>query len=327
MTGQPTGEVRPDRATLAAFVGVVLFGAVNAIAVRQIVVEIAPFWGASTRFLAAGLIMVAIVIVTRRRFPRGRSLAGAVAYGSVGFTASYAFIYPALRDTPAGTTMVLVALAPLMTFGLAIVQGQERFRLQGLLGALIALGGVAVVFADQISAAVPIGSLLLVVLGTACIAESGVIGKWIPKSDPFGTNAVAMLTGGGLLLGLSIVTAEPWAIPREAATWVAVGYLVVFGSVAMFALYLFTLARWTASAVSYVTLLMPLVTVPLAAILINERITGALLIGGAIVLVGVYTGAFVNVRRAQAPSSSLPECLPADPDGAVSAVGSPARSG
>lgn len=325
MTRPPTSDVRPDRITVLAFVGVVLFGAVNAIAVRQIVTELAPFWAASTRFLAAGLIMAAVVVATRRPFPRGRSGAGAIVYGAVGFTASYAFIYTALKDTPAGTTMVLVALTPLMTFGLAIAQGQERFRLQGLLGALVALAGVGVVFADQIRADVPIGSLLLVVAGAACIAESGVIAKWIPRSDPVGTNAIAMLTGGGLLFGLSAVTGEPWAIPTQAGTWASVGYLVVLGSVVMFALYLFALARWTASAVSYVTLLMPLVTVPLAAILIGERITPSLVIGGGIVLIGVYLGAFENVHRAL-PASSLPECMPADDRQATAAAGSTADS-
>jgi drug/metabolite transporter (DMT)-like permease len=327
VTRPPSNEVRPDRTTVLAFIGVVLFGAVNAIAVRQIVTELAPFWAAATRFLAAGAIMAAVVVATRRPFPKGRSLSGAVVYGAVGFTGSYALIYQALRETPAGTTMVIVALAPLMTFGLAIVQGQERFRAQGLLGALVALAGIAVVFADQVSADVPIGSLLLVVLGTACIAESGVVAKWIPRSDPVATNAVAMATGGGLLLALSIVAAEPWAIPSVAATWLAVGYIVVFGSVLMFGLYLFALRRWTASAVSYVTLLMPLVTVPLAAILIGERITASLIVGGAIVLVGVYLGAFANIHRPRVPTPSLPECLPADDGQATPAVGSPARPG
>jgi drug/metabolite transporter (DMT)-like permease len=319
--------VRPDRTTVLAFVGVVLFGAVNAIAVRHIVTELAPFWGASTRFLTAGLIMAALVVATRRPFPRGPSLVGAMVYGAFAFTASYAFIYPALRETPAGTTMVLIALAPLMTFGLAIAQGQERFRAQGLLGALVAMAGVAVVFADQISADVPIGSLLLVVLGTACMAESGVIGKWIPKSDPVGTNAVAMLTGGILLLALSVLAGEPWSIPSQAATWLAAGYLVLFGSVALFALYLYALVRWTASAVSYVTLLMPLVTVPLASILIGERITPSLVIGGGIVLAGVYLGAFASIRRAHVPTPSLPECPPIDSGQAAQAVGSPSGRG
>ena len=58
----------------------------------------------------------------------------------------------------------------------------------------------------------------------------------------------------------------------DPATWLAMAYLVVFGSIALFGLYLFALRRWTASAVSYTTLLMPLVTLPVAAVLISEPI-------------------------------------------------------
>lgn len=304
-------SARADRQVIAAFLGVVVFGGLNAIAVKATVGELAPFWGAAVRFVAAGAIMAGLVILARRAFPRGRSLTGGMLYGAVGFAASYGLIYTGLRETPAGTVMVLIALTPLVTFGLAIVQGQERFRVQGLVGALIALAGVAVVFADQLSANVPIASLGFVVLGTVCIAETGVIIKWIPRSDPFGTNAVAMLTGGAILLVASLVASEEWAVPAQAATWAAIVYLVLLGSVVMFALYVFALERWTASAVSYVTLLMPLVTVSVAAALIAERVSPALLVGGAIVLVGVYVGAFLRMPR-RTSASSLPECLPID---------------
>lgn len=312
MSAPSQRNVRPERATLLAFSGVVLFGGVNAIGVRQTVLELAPFWGATIRFALAGLIMLAIVVATRRTLPRGRSLGGAVLYGAVGFAASYGFAYAGLRETPAGTAQVLIALTPLLTFGLAIVQGQETFRLQGLLGALIALAGVAFVFADQVSANVPVLSLVLILLGTVCIAETGVIVKWIPRSDPFGTNAVAMLTGAAILVVLSLVAGEGWALPTQTATWAAIGYLVVFGSVVMFALYLFTLERWTASAVSYLTLLLPLVTVSLAAALTGERVSPAFVIGGLVILAGVYVGAFLRIRPGRSSTSSLPECLPVD---------------
>ena len=39
MAQAPAAGVRPDRATLAAFAGVVLFGGVNAIAVKKSVAE------------------------------------------------------------------------------------------------------------------------------------------------------------------------------------------------------------------------------------------------------------------------------------------------
>jgi len=302
----------PDRVRLTAFAGVVLFGGVNAIAVKTSVEELAPLWSAGVRFALAGMLLVAIVLLTRRPFPRGRSFSGALLYGTLAFAASFAFIYPALRDVPAGTAIVLISLVPLLTFGLAVVHGQERFHVQGLVGALIALGGVAVIVADQLGAAVPLASLLFILVGVVFIAESGVILKWVPRSDPFATNAVAMLGGAAVLLGLSLANGEGWAIPSQSATWASLGYLVVFGSIAMFALYLFALQRWTASAVSYVTLLMPLVTVPLAAVLIAEEVSLSFLLGGAIALGGVYVGAFLRIRPRRSSATSLPECLPVD---------------
>lgn len=301
---------RPDRVTLLAFLGVVVFGGANAIGVKITVEELAPFWGAGMRFAAAGALMLLIVATTRRPLPRGRSLWGAALYGVVGFAASYALAYAALRDVPAGTAMVLIALTPLFTFGLAIAHGQERFHFQGLVGSLIAVVGIGLVFVDQLSADVPLIPLLLILLAAVAIAESGVIVKWIPKSDPFATNAVAMLTGTALLLILSVVAGEPWVLPTQAATWAAVGYLIVLGSVAMFALFVFTLQRWTASAVSYVTLLMPLVTVALAVVLTGEQITASFVVGGAVILGGVYVGAFLKSRPSRTPAPSLPECLP-----------------
>ena len=157
----------------------------------------------------------------------------------------------------------------------------------------------------------PFGALVLIVLGVACIAESGVIVKWTPRSDPFGTNAVAMSTGGAILLVLTLVSGEPIAVPSEPGTIAAMAYLVIAGTVVMFAAYVYALGRWTASAVSYSTLLLPLLTVPLAALLTGETVTLWLVIGGVIILVGVYVGAFMR-RPQRWSASSLPECLPID---------------
>jgi drug/metabolite transporter (DMT)-like permease len=309
MAASPTTDARPDRATLLAFLLVVLLGGANAVAVKQTVVELPPFWGATMRFIAAGLVLLAVMLLTRRSLPTGRSLVGAAIYGVVGFAGSYGFAYTAIRDVPAGTVAVLIALAPLFTFGLAILHRQERFRVQGLAGALIALAGVAIVFIDQASADVPIAPLGLVILGVVCMAESGVIAKAIPKSDPFSTNAVAMLTGAAILLGLSALAGERWALPVQPGTQIAVGYLVVLGSVVMFALYLYGIERWTASAMSYITLLMPLVTISLAAVVTGERVSPSFVVGGAVILGGVYVGSFLR-PRARPVTSPLPECLP-----------------
>ena len=175
---------RPDRLTLLAFLGVVLFGGVNAVAAKQTVAELDPFWAGGLRFVLAGLIMAAIVFLTGRAIPRGRSLSGAAMYGAL-FAVSFGAAYPALREAPAGTAAVFIAMVPLVTLGLAVAHRLETFRVQGLLGGLVAVVGIAIVFADQISADVPIGALVLFSIAVVSIAEMGVVVKMIPRSDPF----------------------------------------------------------------------------------------------------------------------------------------------
>lgn len=303
---------RPDRLTLAAFAGVVLLGALNTLAVHEVVRELAPSWGAAVRFLVAGMLLVGFVLATGRGLPTGRSLVGAAAYGAVAFAGSYALLYAALREIPAGLAAVFLALVPLETFALAILHRQERFRVLGLVGALVAVAGVGVIVWDRLGAAVPLGGMLLAIGGTAFIAEGSVTLKVIPRADPYGTNGIAMLTGGSLLLVLSAAGGEPWAAPTTGLTWLSMAYLVVLGSIGLFGLYLFALRQWTASAVSYATLFMPLVAVPLAAMLTREPVSAPFLLGAGIAVVGTYVGAFASGRRNPSSTTSAPECLPID---------------
>ena len=300
----------PDGTTLAAFFSVAVLGGLNGIAVKAQVRELDPFWAAGSRFLAAGLLLVVVVLVTRRAFPRGASLRGAVLYGATAFSVPFGLVYPALREVPASTAMVFLALVPLETFFLAVLLKQEAFKLQGLVGGLISVGGVVVVVSDRLEAAVPLAPMLLILVGTVFIAFSAILLKSIPRADPYATNALAMLVSGGVLLIVSLGAGEFWALPRMAETWVASAYIVVLGSIALFSLYLFALRRWTASAMSYTTLLMPLVTLPVAAILFDEPITLPFLAGAAVAILGIYVGAFLTVRPRRSTVTAAPECLP-----------------
>ncbi|OGN80783.1 MAG: hypothetical protein A2X23_00190 [Chloroflexi bacterium GWC2_73_18] len=303
--------MRADRLTLVAFAAAVVFGGVNAVAVRFSNAELAPFWGAALRFAVAALAFWAILAARRLPLPRGRALTGALVYGAISFGASYGFIYIAMQDAPAGVAMVVLALVPLMTLLLAVAHGLEPFRWRGVAGGLLAVAGIAVVFGDQVSAAVPPLSLLLLVAGAVCIAESGIVVKWFPRSHPVVSNAVGMLTGTAILFGLSIAASEPRALPALPATWAALAYLVTIGSIGIFTLFLFILARWTASATSYQFLLMPLVTVVVAAVLAREPVSPIFLLGGTLVLAGVYVGAFAPAPPARVPAEAA-VCAPAE---------------
>jgi drug/metabolite transporter (DMT)-like permease len=104
-------------------------------------------------------------------------------------------------------------------------------------------------------------------------------------------NAVGMATGAALLVAGSVLAGEPRLLPQRAATWAAVAYLVVVGSVVVFVLYLVVLRYWAASRAAYAFVLIPFVTVMLSAWLDNEPLGPGLLVGGLLVLAGVYVGA------------------------------------
>lgn len=284
-------RTRPDAATLAAYAAMTLIAGSNFVAVRFSNQELPPFWGATLRFALACALFFVVMRLRNAPMPRGRALAGVAVYGALGFGAFYALMYWALVSVPAGLASVLVALVPLLTFFLAIAHGLETFRLRGLAGALIALAGIAVVFAEQLGGAAEVAALLAVIAAAVCAAESTVLVKLFPRVDPAATNAVGILAGLAFLAPLSLVAGESWTVPQRTETIVAVLYLVTIGSVGLFAMFLYVLRRWTATATSYLLVVSPLVTVAVAALLAGEQVTLQFALGGALVGVGVYVGA------------------------------------
>ena len=243
------------------------------------------------RFLLAGAIFALIACAMSERAPRGRALLGTALFGILQFGAGFGLVYWGLARAPAGLAQVLLASVPLLTFGLAIVHRQERFRWGGAVGAALAVGGAAVVFSSGLDADVPLTSMLAVLAGGLCWAEALVVVKGFPPVHPAAMNAVAMTIGGVVLLALAVITDEAFALPASGSTLAAQAYLVLPGSIGVFWLYVLVVRGWTASAASYQMVLVPLVTVGLSAWLQEERITLFFMVGAILVLAGVYVGA------------------------------------
>jgi len=284
---------KPERLTLIAFVVSTILGGNSSIAVRFSNVEVPPFFGAAIRFAVSSLILFVVIYYLHLPLPKGRSLTGVLFYGVLQFGAGYSLIYWGLLKVPAGVFQVILALVPLLTFCFAIAHRQESFQWRILLGGLLATVGIAVVFRDRLGADIPLLSLLAPILTSACSAESNVLFKTLPKAHPITTTAFAMGMGSMILFVVSRLSHETPKIPQLPATWIAAGYLILFGSIATFVLSLYVLSHWTASAGSYQLVLMPIVTILFASWIAHEELTSALLIGGLLVLGGVYIGALM----------------------------------
>jgi drug/metabolite transporter (DMT)-like permease len=289
----------PDRLTLLAFTAAVLIGGMNFVGVRLSNRELPPLFGAGLRFVIAAAIFLGIMRLRRIPFPTGVTLFGTAVYGFLGFGVFYALAYWALDhpDVHAGMAAVIFASIPLITLLLVPLHGLERIRMRGIVGSLLVIGGITVLADPTGGSGIPMLRLVALVGAAIAVAESGVIIKRFPPSHPVSTNATGMAVGAVMLLATSALVGEPWALPEQATTWVAFSYLVVPGSLGLFALYLFTLSRWTASAVSYITALMPIPTMIAATIVLDEAITPNGVIGAVVVLSGVYVGALWRRRR------------------------------
>jgi drug/metabolite transporter (DMT)-like permease len=283
----------PDgqRIALGAFVTQAVLAGGNAVGIRYSNRELAPLWGAGLRFSLAAALLLAVMAAMRLGFPRGRALTGSLLYGLFNFGGSFALIYYGLITVHAGLAQTLLALVPLATLLLAVLWRQERLRAAAVTGTVLALAGVALMSRVPLREAVPLSSLLAVVGGGVFFAQALVLVRRFPRVHPVTMNAVGMTAGAAVLLAASVALSEPRVLPGRAETWAALGYLAFIGSVLVFMLYLVVLQHWTASRASYGFVLIPIVTVLLSAWLDDEPISTGLVLGGLLILTGVYIGA------------------------------------
>jgi drug/metabolite transporter (DMT)-like permease len=294
---------RPSKAVLAAFVAVVLLGGTNFVAVRFSNRELPPFWGAGLRFVIAGVLLVAFALWRRIPLPLGSAFGGVALLGVLNFGIAYALAYWGLLEAPSAMAATFVALVPLMTFFIATALGMERFRWSGVTGGAVAVAGVALVFVDQLRATVPLSALTALFLQAVVVAVSTVLLKRLPRTDPIGTNAVAMLCGAGFLLLIALVARETPVLPSRPEVWAVFVYLVTFGGIGLFIGIVFIVLRWTASASAYVTVLFPVVAVAVGAILAGELVSVQFVAGAVLVMIGTYVGAFTGVSARPIPQA------------------------
>ena len=288
---------RPAPLTLVAFGLVVLIGGTNFVAVRLSNRELPPLFGAGFRFGLAAVLTIVIAVAVRSSFPRGRALVGALTFGVLNFFVAYALFYRGMQHVPAALGAVFFGAVPLFTFVLSVVQGIERFRWRGVLGAVIAIAGVGAMVRAPAAAAVPLLSLAAVGLSAVAAAQAAVTIKRFPTVAPIPMNAVGMTVGAVLLLAASVIAGEQWSLPAREATRYALAFMVPIGSVGLFVLYVLVVQRWTASGASYQFVLYPIVAAIAAAIVLGERLDLSLAAGGALVIVGTYVGALADSDR------------------------------
>jgi drug/metabolite transporter (DMT)-like permease len=295
----------PDRLSLGAFTGAVLIGGSNFVAIRFSNRELDPLWGAALRFALAAAVFGLLFVALRLSLPRGRALVLTATYGLLAFGAAYGCLYWAMQEVPAGIAAVVLAAGPLLTLLLAVVHGMERLSARALVGAVVAIAGSLLIFLQPSSLEFGWGSFALLGVAALCASEAVVVSKLVGRQHPVTMNFLGMSAGAVVLLVVAGMAGERLALPADDETQLALAYLVA-ATVGLFLLVLFVVQRWTASATSYVFVLMPVSAVALGALVADEAIALTTIVGGAIVCAGVYVGAVRRGHRPGIKSARLP---------------------
>jgi drug/metabolite transporter (DMT)-like permease len=286
---------------IGAFILLVLLSGGASIAIKFSYDELPTFWGAALRFGSTTAILWLLVAIRSTSLPRGKALLVSTLHGALGIGFAFPIMYWGLERTPASLHQIIFSLAPLLTLFFAVLHRLETLHLRNLIGAIIAVTGIAIIFSATVSGDLSIIRLLGLVLAAALMAESSVLIKPFANLDPIAVITVSCTVGTAIIVTISAIVREPWILPSTAGTWWLLTYLSIGTTLVTFVLYLYVLKRWTASATAYMFVLIPLVTVILATSFAGERITWLFIIGASVVLVGVWLGALLPTK----PKTSL----------------------
>jgi len=258
-----------------------------------------PLTGAGVRFVLAALFLWALA-----RFVPGPR--GAVApwrtiviLAATLFGGNYALTYYAETGLASGLVAVLFGTLPFFVFAFGALMLGERVRVMTVVGALLALAGVAAIsIGSDTHGSLP---FVLATLGAAAIsAYANVELKKVAATDPFRTLPPAMLLAGVTMTIAGAVFEHPdWARGTSAASVGAVLYLAVLGSGVAFYLNHWLLQRLETWVVALSTLVMPVIAVTVGALLGGEAFGAKELGGAALVIAGMWLA--LRSPRAAAP--------------------------
>ena len=277
------------------------------LAIRVGVETMPPLLMAAARSLVAGLIMFPLGLRRRRSAPLAsrwpsRAQWRWCATAGVLLLVGQGVVGVAERTIPSGLAALLVATVPLWLLGLDAGLNHARLGLAPLAGLLLGLVGVALLSSlGGGSGPVSIAGVLTVI-GAAGLWALGTMTarRGTFPASPVLATGMELLAGGAALLVLAAATGEFGSLHLShvsARSWIALGYLIVIGSIVAFSAYGIAIRALPTATVATYAYVNPVIAVLLGALILGEQLTPAMIGGGVLVV-----GAVVLVVRRSPPA-------------------------
>lgn len=303
-----TGTGTPAARVWLALGTVYLLWGSTYLGIKYAIETMPPLLMGSLRFLAAGGVLYVLAIRqgdSAGDRPGSRQWLAALVIGGALLVGGNGGVILAEQYVPSGVVALFVATAPLW---MAIIDRVIfRRRLPGLVvvGLVLGFGGVAFMIGSPGSGHISLFGAALALAAPLCWASGSVFTRHVKLPvRPLVAASMEMLWAGALFGILSVATGELGRVHWQGisrTSWLALLYLIVFGSLVGFSAYVWLLRSAPLSLVSTYAYVNPVVAVILGAIVAGEVLSPRILIAGSIILAAV---ALIVVARNRAAAAN-----------------------
>ncbi len=278
------------------FAAMCLIWGMTWIAIKVGVEAVPPVFFAGSRFVAAGLLMLAWrrlrggpIALPGRDWPRQVLLA------TLMIAATYGFLFWGMKHVASGLSAVInLALIPIALLAIGLAYGAERYSHRRAASVVLGAIGLVVLFEPAgVGPSDPLErwGMAAVVAGTLAYCWGSVLSRPLVQAHgPLQISGLATLIGGTMLIALALVI-EPvdqgllaaYARPEVLAGWL---FLVLFGSLVAFTIYMRLLRDWGPLGAGMYAFVSPVIAVALGSLVFAETFgpveaLGSLLMLGA----------------------------------------------
>ena len=279
---------------LLAYFGVVLIWATTPLAIQ---------WSShSLSFIAAALLRMTFALalgllintLLRRKLFAVPKVWQVYAAGAIGIFPNMPVVYWSAQFIPSGLVAVIFAMSPFVTGLLSmILLKQNPFNPRRMLALFMALSGLIIIFCQQCHLRDHAAyGILGILLSCFMFGFSSVLVKKVSKNLAVATDAFNQ-TLGSLLFSLPGLALSWWLldghVPEAISmkSWIGVSYLATLGSLLGITLFFYVLANMSATAVSLITLMTPILALLLGAVAAHELMGWPMLLGTGLVIIAL----------------------------------------
>jgi len=278
------------KAVIYALVACTLWGTVYVAIKVGLTHGMRPLTFAGTRFLASGLILLAITKARGRLDLTGPDFLKISLFGLVQTGLQNALFFTGVDLTDAGTAAIFINTQPFFVILLAplFFEGSRITALR-IMGVLAGFGGVVLAMGGR--AGLPegyeLGIVSLVMAGFTWACSSIAAKRLMDGRDPMALTAVQMSVGATPLLAAGLLTEGPFMAGADMAALLVLGYLALFATSIPFFTWYKALSFGEVGRVSVFSFLLPVLGVLSGWLLLGERLNANIFGGMALVAAGI----------------------------------------